>query len=82
MVGPSGNKRRKRDQTEQSKRANEYADILLEECESSDCEISKPSTSKDKDSKRKRSRASSSSSESEQERKKKGKTEGNERNGR
>ena len=83
-VGPSGNIRRKRDHAEQSKRAKEYADILLEECESSDCEVSQPSTSKHKDSKRKKSResSSSSSSESEQERKKKRNTEGNERNGR
>lgn len=81
-VGPSGNKRRKRDHTEQSKRAKEYADILLEESESSDCDLSKPSTSKDRASKRKRSTASSSSSESEHERKKRRSTEGNERNGR
>lgn len=81
-VGPSGKKRQKRDHAEQSKRAHEYGDILLEEDEISDCNTSRPSVNQTKDSKDKPITLSSSSSDSEKEQKKRRKTEGNERNGR
>ena len=81
-VGPSGKKRQKRDHAEQSKRAHEYGDILLEEDEISDFNTSQPSVNQTKDSKDKPITLSSSSSDSEKEQKKRRKTEGNERNGR